>query len=271
MPKEFKYPKDIKLKTSPLVEAWLEVRWTIKADSSSGFPGDPYPYALGSFYNSVKDVFGFSEELPASKVPMGMLPNVVQHRFRTMKDGWPLIQLGPGVATINFSSPYSWVDSKERILYFRNKLLEAYSAVKLEPNFIFLRYRNVYQYEYSTKGSLEFLKKINLHIQLPKNIPGIAGVDPNPLQNNLLLEFRLNEPKGVGQIQIANGFFTPEPGSNLEAMLWELAAGAINEDVPDFYNEESFGRWLDDIHAVLHDWFLGMIDGELLKEFLGKE
>lgn len=267
---QFHYPTDIKLKNSPLVEAWLEIRWDLEPDKALGMPTDPsYPFALGIFYNSVKDEFGYQDILPSSQIP-GSIPYLIQHRFRTEKDGWPLLQLGPGIATLNFSKAYSWTTFKNRALYFRSKLISAYQNTKLKSSTIYLRYRNVHPYEYSSQSLLDFLEKLNIQIRLPQNIPGIASKEKFPSQENLLFQFDLSDPKSTGHIQVASGSGKRDNGPDEEVILWEIGVGSTNQDAPDINDEAAFIKWLDAAHAVLHEWFFSLIDGELFNMFSSK-
>jgi len=114
---------NIQLQNSPLLEAWLEIRWQL-VSSKVANPDlliDPmYRFAIGNFYSGVKHEFPLAEPLPASQAPEGLLPHIPQTRFRPEKDGSPLLQLGPGVATVNFiKQPYSWHAFKEKALFLR--------------------------------------------------------------------------------------------------------------------------------------------------------
>ncbi|QSR84676.1 TIGR04255 family protein [Methylacidimicrobium sp. B4] len=80
------------LKNKPLVEVILELRWILPA---AGMGGDPdYHLLLGRFSERVESAYPFHEMLPTAQIPDAMAIQVVQHRFRTGKDRWPLVQMG---------------------------------------------------------------------------------------------------------------------------------------------------------------------------------
>ena len=270
---KFQHPPDIRLPNNPLIEAWLEIQWKLAESDIPNFKTDPYyPFALGVFYNQVKDVFGFHEELPASKAPEMMLPHIPQHRFRTAKDGWPLLQIGPGVATINFSKPYSWSEFKEKALYLQQKLIQAYSDGKFETQAIILRYRNGYPFEYSTSNLLDFLKeKLNFSISLPKGIPGYISTKPYPSNSNIIFKYMLDKPQGSGKILIGTALRNEADvqGNILhrELIFWEFELASTDDFAPDIKNTDKFIEWLDSAHSVIHEWFFSIVEGELLENF----
>ncbi|MCD6239350.1 MAG: TIGR04255 family protein [Thermotogae bacterium] len=89
------------LKNKPLVEAIFEFRWKLQ-EPSIGVKIDPhYKILIGRMYDRVKDEYPFHEQLPAATMPDEIAGYVVQHRFRKDKDKWPLIQIGPGIITLN--------------------------------------------------------------------------------------------------------------------------------------------------------------------------
>jgi uncharacterized protein (TIGR04255 family) len=270
---QFHYPTEIKLKNNSLIEAWLEIRWQLKETEVPGFLVDSqYPFALGIFFESVKDTFGFVEELPAVKAPEGFLPYAVQHRFRVAKDGWPILQLGPGVASVNFTTPYSWTLFKEKAHFLRSKLINAYKTSGLKTQGIFLRYRNGFPYNYSKESLLIFLdEKLNTSISLPKFIPGSFIEKPIPSNSNILFTYDLSIPKGIGKIQIGSGYTRKTSVENEskpnEVIIVELEVGSIGNDAPDITVESKFTDWLELAHSVTHEWFFSLIDGELFKQF----
>jgi uncharacterized protein (TIGR04255 family) len=263
MAKPLKFPSDIQLLNSPLIEAWLEVRWELTQNPSGMIVDPKYPYALGVFFDSIRDTFGYSEELPASQAPEGILPYVVQHRFRGTKDGWPLIQIGPGVATVNFVEPYKWSTFQQTALFLGEKLLKAYDS-QLRIQAVYLRFRNGHRYAYSTKNILDFLKdNLNTTFSLPENIISQTS-DPFPKQLHIAIQYGLDEPPGIGQITIGSAQIKPD---NADLVLWELEVNSQYETAPDIENKEAFCKWLDDAHRVLHEWFLSLIEGTLLEEY----
>ena len=271
----FHFPQEIELEDNPLVEAWLEIKWTLEKSEFPEFLIDKtFPFALGIFNNNVKEKYPYLEELNSSKAPEGMLPYVPQYRFRTKPNDWPLLQLGPGIATVNFAKQYNWLNFKKEALYLQQELLSAYSPSNIDINSIILKYRNVYPAEYSKGELLEFLSsKLNINITLPKYIPGDIAELKIPTTANLVFNFEINDPTSIGVIRILTGKNSQKFGSvekDTELIIWELEIIAKHEKVPSFNNDD-FSNWLEKAHAVVHEWFFSMIDGDILSEFTSRK
>lgn len=268
----FHFPSDITLGTSPLVETWLDLRWQLQRGSQEGFFLDPqFPLALGTFYQSVRERFGYQESLPSSTAPLELLPHVVRYRFRPAPDKWPLLQLGPGVATVNFTRPYSWREFKEAALYLRAKLTTSYE-IGLRPHGISLQYRNAVPCSYSSGDLLAFLKgKLNTAIKLPPHIPGPVGAPDVPVNMDIAFTYNLERPRGTGIIQCFTGTKRSETEDHQETgtehLLFELRVMSQEDGVPDYTDQAQFEDWLESAHAVIHEWFFSLIAGPLFDEY----
>lgn len=277
-PSKFHFPPEIKLESSPLLEAWFEIRWKLEPGVTPDFVRDPsFPFALGVFFKSVQNEFGYREDLDASRAPEEMLPHVVRHRFRPGEGGWPLLQLGPGVATVNFTHPYTWNDFYQKVLYLREKLLEAYAETELKTQLVALRYRNGVVFEYSSNSLLDFLNQnLNTSIALPSRIPGPVSSITWPISADIALRFDIEEPKGRGILRFVSGTRRQEdPDTGQETrdnmLMWQLEVLSRDNDAPEINGEDQFAQWLTSAHMVAHEWFFSLIDGNLLKKFKGEE
>jgi uncharacterized protein (TIGR04255 family) len=272
-PSWLRYPLDIKLAHPPLLEAWLEIRWQLQ-HARSGLLVDPgYPYALGIFYSSIKDRFPVRENVFPIEAPEELLPPYsVRHRFRVAEGEWPLLQLGPGVAAMNLSEPYTWDLFREDARYLRVKLLTSYVDQELRLQSIALRYRNGTPFECGRDDPLRFLREqLNTSVTLPQSIPGPAS--PSwPQQLSMSYSFALTHPKGTGILRYTAGTITRvDPGTREhieESMLsWQTEVLSGSQGVPLLSDEDAFLEWLEQAHHVTHDWFFSLIDGALRSQF----
>jgi uncharacterized protein (TIGR04255 family) len=277
-PSKFHYPLEIKLESSPLLEAWLEIRWKLEPGATPDFKKDPgFPFALGVFFKAIQNEFGYREDLPASQAPEEMLPHKVRHRFRPGEDRWPLLQLGPGVATVNFTDPYTWNDFYERALYLRKNLLEAYGKTELRTQLAALRYRNGMVFDYGANNLLDFLdQNLNTSIMLPSHIPGPVSSITWPISADIALRFDIEEPKGMGILRFVSGTRSrKDPDTDQETtdsmLMWQLEVLSRDNDAPEINGENQFAQWLTSAHMVAHEWFFSLIDSNLLKKFKGEE
>ena len=276
-PSKFHFPLEIKLESNPLLEAWLEIRWQLEPGVAPGLKRDAgFPFALAAFYASVRDRFGYREDLDASHAPQGVLPYVVRHRFRSGENEWPLLQLGPGVGTVNFTSPYTWDDFKETALYLRRILLDAYTETELKTQTVTLRYRNGIPFEYHSSDLLSYLKhNLNTSIGLPVHIPGLGNSMTWPTGMNFVLSFDLSEPRGTGTLRFATAVRrqkSPESSQETESemLIWQLEVESGGDDAPELSKEDEFAQWLISAHNVIHEWFFSLIQGPLYRLYRGE-
>jgi uncharacterized protein (TIGR04255 family) len=274
---KFHFSREIKLESNPLLEAWLEIRWQLERDDVTQLMRDPgFPFALGVFFNSVKAEFGYREELAISRAPEDMLPYVVRHRFREDKDKWPLLQLGPGVATVNFTDPYTWDLFKKRALYLREKLVSAYDNMELKVQMLALRYRNGELFDQSLNNPLDFSSQnLNTSVMLPAHIPGPVSSMAGPTNMDFSLTFDLVEPRGTGIMRLGTGGRQrrdPETNQKItdEMLIWQLEVISGGNDAPALSEEGEFAHWLTSAHAVIHEWFFSLIEGPLFKKYKGE-
>jgi uncharacterized protein (TIGR04255 family) len=273
---KFHFSREIKLESNPLLEAWLEIRWQLEPTNIPNFSRDPnFPFALGVFFSNVKNEFGYREPLGPSHAPEDMLPYVVRYRFRPGKDEWPLLQLGPGVATVNFTEPYTWDHFEEKALYLRERLLDAYGKTELKPQLVVLRYRNGEPLEYGSNNLLDFFNEdLNTSITLPAHIPGFVSSVTWPTSANISFTFDLLEPKGTGTLRLGTGSRQRIDKTNQEIteqmVIWQLEVASGGNDAPALTEEDEFAHWLTSAHAVIHEWFFSLIEGPLFRRYKGE-
>lgn len=147
------------LPNKPLVEAILELQWALESGTQPEVKRDPYyKFLLGSLLQSVSSEYPHHEELPTASVPDELTPHIVHHRFRVSPNGWPLLQVGPGVFTVNDTVNYRWTDFEKRINNAVPKLVSAYprpDSLKFEV--VMPRYINAISLDVVDVNVLEFL------------------------------------------------------------------------------------------------------------------
>lgn len=160
------------LPSKPLVEALLEIKWELRSQAPPSLgPVDPgYPYAVGRLFERVRKDYPFREELPVAQMPEGATPHLARFRFRKAAGGWPVVQIGPGVATVNFTETYTWDAFRAAVLGFVPHLRSVYDDVyPLKPTSVLLRYINAVELDYSKNDALKFLEeKMHVLLRLPE-------------------------------------------------------------------------------------------------------
>ena len=253
------------LKNKPLVEAILEVRWALVAHAT-GQQSDPYyKLLLGRLYDRLQEKYPEHEQLPTAIIPDEFVGYVVQHRFRTSAKGWPLIQLGPGILTVNSTAEYTWEEVfRPRAVEAVERLYEAHPKKnELKITSLTLRYIDAVDFDYSKENAYDFLKKmLKVSVELPTNLFDDSGVEKRPSMFAWHSTFECSNPKGQVTIRFATG-----QKDNRPAILWETMVQSVEGDVPPM--PAGFETWIDAAHTITDDWFYKLIEGELERRFDG--
>ncbi len=255
-------PKPHDLPRKPLIEAIFELRWALQ-QGPAGESHDPgFQILLGRFYDRVSPDFPELEDLPVSLVPEAMAPNVVRHRFRKAKGAWPLIQLGPGVLSVNDTEGYTWQSFRPMLVKAVQALFEAYPTriAQLSLSQATLRYVNAVPLDSAggDTGLLPFLgNHLHTNISIDPSLfdnPQTAGT-PAALQ--LRLNYPLERPHGVGAISFSTGM-----KENVPSVIWENLVVSKAGHLPA--TPEAFDAWFEDAHALTDRWFFALCRGGLL-------
>lgn len=251
------------LKNKPLVEAIFEIRWELQ-EPAPGMKIDPhYKILIGRIYDRVKDKYPFHEQLPTATMPDEIAGYVVQHRFRKDKDKWPLIQIGPGIVTLNDTEGYVWEDFEERMFNVVDILFEAYpdAETNLKFNWLLLRYIDAVDFNYERDNIFSFLKEnMKINIEMYEKLFEEAGVSSLPLGFDLRFSFPAITPKGAVHLRFVRG-----KRKDADALIWETQVQSVGDDAPKV--KDQIITWVVDAHKLTDDWFFKMIEGELLRRF----
>lgn len=248
------------------------MQWHLEAGTQAGTAKDPgFPFALGAFFKQVGDNFSHKVELSANNVPADFAPYGVRFQFRPAANQWPLFQLGPGVATVNFTSPYTWRAFYDHALVLRQNVVEAYRGIyQLKPKSLQLQYRNVIPFNYRTANVLDFLgNSLNTVIQIPGQFTA-GETPPTPRTLDLRVTFALPQLAGAGTFRVVTGTQKESDEPDVpatDALILDLSVASENEETPDFHHEAAFAAWLTAAHDVIHAWFFALVAGDLLNHY----
>ena len=252
------------LKNAPLVEAIFQVKWQLR-DIGPGLQADPnYSLSIGGIYQELRDTYPVHEQLPTASIPNEMAAGIgiAQHRFRRGKDQCPLVQLGPGILTVNDTEGYEWSDFKERATKGVKTLCKVYpDGDDLNIKSIVLRYINALEFDFDQHNVLEFLKdQLKIDVSLHTSLFEDTTVTSFPLEVDIRSSFQCSQPKGVIRLRLTRG-----KRDQKDALVWEMIFDARGKDVPEL--PAQLGVWLDEAHNIIEDWFFKLIEGDLEKRF----
>jgi uncharacterized protein (TIGR04255 family) len=259
------------LPKKPLVEAIFELRWGLQqvSQQESQIQGnDPgFQILLGRFYDKVRQEFPEPENLPISMVPQMMTPYVVRNRFRRTKDGWPLVQLGPGILSVNDTESYDWTTFKPMLRKVVEALLETYpqNIAPLVLSQVTLRYVDAVPLKLidENKALLRFLKDyLHTTISIDPLLFDNATLAEAPSAIALRLNYPLEKPNGLSVIAFNSGM-----KQNIPSLIWENMVISKNENVPQTLL--ALDSWIDQAHGITDRCFFALSRGKLLESFGG--
>jgi len=249
------------LSNKPLVEAIFELRWDLP-ETEGGVKKDPhYPLLIGMIYDKIKNEYPFHEQLLTSNIPHEMAEYIVQHRFRKTKNNWPLIQLGPGIITVNDTDSYVWEDFRERIFKAIDEFYKSYPEPGiLKINNLALRYIDAVKYDFDSENIFDFLRaKMKIDVNVYERLFN-SDVNKMPLGIDLRFTYSCQKPKSVIHMRI-----TRAKHEDADALIWETIVRTGINDMPD--KIAGIKEWIDQAHDLADDWFFKLIEGELLERF----
>lgn len=252
------------LKNKPLVEALIEVKWAL----TSPVPGvqiDPhYKLLLGRFYDKVYSDYPEHEQLPSATMPDELIGYMVQHRFRSGPGEWPLIQIGPGILTLNDTDKYTWSDFRHRSINAINRLFKSHPKPSdLTINSVLLRYIDAVEFDYKSQDLFAFLvENMQVTIRLPDSLFNSGNIERTPQLFNWQAWFGCRNPQSLVCVRFAIGQKESKP-----ALVWEILVQSQGEGTPTM--PEGFAGWIDAAHALTDEWFFKLIEGQLERRFSG--
>lgn len=254
------------LQKPPLVEALLEVKWKLQSAQPGVEPDPHYKFLLGRLFERLQNQYPEHEPLPASMFPEPLLVGTIQHRFRSAKGEWPLVQVGPGILTINETEKYSWSDFQMNAQNVFSKLFEAHpKSAELKITSLVLRYINAIEFDYAEKNIIKFLtEQLRTSISFPSNLFQVGSVTSNPSSLDCQTTFSSQNPAGVVIIRLATGHKNKVP-----ALIWEIIFQTLQDDLPELPG--SFAAWMTSAHQIIEDFFFKLISEELERRFLYNE
>jgi uncharacterized protein (TIGR04255 family) len=194
-----------------------------------------------------------------------MVGHVVQHRFRVKPNGWPLVQIGPGILTVNETTAYAWTDFSRRCEEAVAKLVDAYPAPhELKVQDLTLRYIDAVACDFDRENVFHFLRdKMKTTVALPESLFGDLQVDRNPSGFSWEASFPHKHPQGTITVRFGMARREERP-----VLVWETVVQSKGAEVPKV--PDQFSEWLVGAHEITDDWFFKLIEGELERRFSGE-
>lgn len=253
----------------PLAEAVFEVRWELQVvDQQTGRLRDPsYPMMYGRVYDRFQKDYPVIEDLPTTQIHPEANPFVVRHRLRKEQNGYPLMQIGPGVATINEAKGYSWSSFRAAILRLIETVIELFPTTNFPLNFIKceLRYVNGIRFDLTKDHPLKFLhEKLHLNLEPTADLFASGAFEDRPHTVHVNLAYPLKKPLGHLALSANLGQLDGKT-----AYLMQTIIQSNGEMVPS--DSDSFDLWLKEAHDTAGGCFQALCKGALMDKFCGSK
>ncbi len=238
-----------RLPKAPLIEVIFELRWNSLDQNDHYFQGDLYPL--------IKDKYPHRESVVLPGMPAGSFVfGGPTHRFRAEPNGYPLIQAGPGVLTVNtIDSKYSWTEYEGWIIEVLKKLNQIYTFNNNHNVRLTLQYIDLIKFDFTKDDVISFLKD-NLHVTVSQQFYPTKSAAKNVglalLYENELGSLNIGISRGQNNLR--------EDGIAIQT---NLTSGII---VPEI---GVVSDWLRKAHKLTSDLFKEMTKGKLQNDFAG--
>jgi len=250
------------LSNPPLVEAIFELHWELREESASVEPY--YGILAGRIFEKLRDDYPFHEPLPAAQVPAEVAAHMIQHRFRKGENRWPLVQVGPGIVTMNHVKEGFKRDIFHRGIHtFVQTLLSIYAeGQKPKFNRLMLRYIDAVDFDYQAENISDYIARtLKTDLRAEGSLFEGTGVSASPTALDSTFFFASEKPTGQLRLRYDRG-----KRNERDLLRWETIVETAGQNVPQ--NADEIAVWADDADELIHKVFFRMIEGELMESFL---
>lgn len=237
-----------KLPSAPLIEVIFELRWPMDTEAAL----NEYAYLPGGLYGLLKEQYPLRESLPAVFLPVDQARGLVAHRFRVSAGEHPLVQVGPGVLTVNATDKvYDWGDFEQRSLYVTDTFLKVYPSVNDAPLSLHLLYLDFLPFDFQTHDIQAYLRS-TLHISLEQTF--FESKEP---ARGIQLTLPFQTSSGLFTFSVQQANHLDKQGLMLQFSMRHQSPGDLS----------SIKAWLDQAHAICSKAFRDATQGELYNSF----
>ena len=240
-----------KLPNAPLIEVIFEIKWDIINNNDIV----DFQYFHGDLYSKLKKTYPFRQNLVPPEVPYDVVKGLPVFRFRKSKDEYPLIQVGPGLLTINtIDSVYFWNDLKKEIKRILNIFSEVYPnshELKLTP---ILTYLDFFKINFEEQSVTEFVSQ-NINLNIEQNFIDTKKTSVEDI--NLTFNYKIEY--GTLSLNLRNGNIND---SKKGVVLQTKVLGTKAK-----YSESELITWLNNTHVFSSNVFKNITKGKLYDSF----
>lgn len=240
-----------KLKNAPLKEAIFEIFWDSPIDQNGMKIDKEFEISLGKFAHHASSFFPIHKRTIPQGAPIKFYGLPI-HQFWRGHVLWPVIQIGPGVLTVNDTDKnYHWEETYRPTIKNAIEILgKSYSNL---PNFNKFSLKYIDSVDLKAEEDLLSYLKINLltNIENQYQIPG------NLSALNINQVFDVNQYKVSINIQTAVNNVTGAP-----AIVWITSVVKVGN-----ITEKDLLLDIDSAHTLCSNLFINMLNKEFYAAF----
>lgn len=245
-----------KLPRAPLQEVIFEVKWELQLDDITKAFRDPeFQFAQGKFQNAVAAKFPVYKNKVPEDIPTQFLGHKTVHQFWKKENTWPVLQLGPGILTVNDTETnYEW--EKTYLPLIKETLGLLNDSYHTSLNFISysLKYIDVvHRKDYPLDGWEGFINQ-NFNFQFSNSfkVPGEL--------NGFRFDQSFTTPDaGSLEIKLSNG----KNQKKEDIFVWQTA---VSENKTT--DQEGLLKWLENAHLHTSNTFKEICKEEFYGSFI---
>lgn len=240
-----------KLPKAPLLEVIFELKWDItnKADIVD------FQYLHGDLYSSLKTKYSHRENLIPPEVPIEVVKGAPVFRYRESHGSYPLVQIGPGLISINtIDNKYYWeefLDEAKFVLNTLNNIYPKYKELNLSPA---LTYIDFYEYDKKHFTPIEFINS-NLQLEVSEKFLNISEARLNDV--NWTFNYQIKD--NVVSLNLQNG----KVNNDKDGIVSQIKVIGKKEK----YNSDELVSWLESTHELSSNLFKSLTNGTLYESF----
>jgi len=239
-----------KLPKAPLIEVIFEIKWDItnKADILD------FQYIHGDLYSRLRDKYPYRENVLPPEVPLEVVKGLPVFRYRKDKNCYPLIQVGPGLLTVNTNDDeYYWdtylVEINSTLENFNN-IYSKFTGLMLSPS---ITYIDFFEVDFTKTNPLDFINE-NLGLTVEQNFLEKGNLTAKEVN----LTFNNTSGDNLLSLNLRSGKFNNKEGVVMQTKI-------IGKKTK--YSNEQLNSWLNETHEVCSKTFKKITGGKLYHSF----
>lgn len=240
-----------KLPNAPLLEVIFEIKWDITSREDIV----DFQYLHGDLYSNLKSRYSHRENLLPPEIPLELVKGSPVFRFREKQGSYPLVQIGPGLISLNTTDDkYFWDqfrDESNEVLSVLNEIYPKYSEFNLLPA---LTYIDFFEYDNNAETPLDFINS-NFQLSLKDNFMN----NTNSKMNDVNFNFNYEVEEKIVSLNFRNGKIKNE---KVGLVLQTKVFGKKEK-----YNTKILKEWLESAHDLSSNMFKSLTNGKLYKSF----